>query len=164
MTTDNTGFDYVTKNRPMTLPVALESLEIAELARERAKQETKLAEIEQKATDVKAEWKEKIEMQERIIATLSEDIAREKQDRVILVHEIFANGQVKTIREDNGIVVATRAATSQESQRYLPAMEGPGGGLLDAARKAQKDNASEENDEGDVVPSEGDEKPKKRKK
>ncbi len=158
--------DYVIKDRPMTLPVPLDTSEIAELARERAKQETKLAELEQKATDVKAEWKEKIDLQERVIAQLSDDIAREKQDRVILCDEIFQAGQIKTIRQDNGVVVASRPASPQEAQRHLPKMQvlnGGAPGILDQARANQKENASEENDDGDVVSPEGD-APKKRKK
>ncbi len=155
--------DYVKQNVKCNLPVELDDAEIASIAKERAKAETRKAEDEQKFVDIKKEWVEKIAMQERNIETMGADIARGKQDRPVLCDEIFRAGQIVTIRRDTGAVCGSRPASMQEAQRHLPAQIGGTPGALDAAAQAQKDNASEENDDGDVVPPE-DDQPKKRKK
>ncbi len=157
------GFDYVSKNRKMIQPVQLDDIEIAILAKERAKQEAQLEELQTKASDISKEWKEKIQQQERLIETLGADIGRGKQDRTVMCDEIFRNGKIDTVRQDTGVVISSRAASMQEAQRYLPAMEGQGGGMLADARKAQKDAGVEEDEDGDVVSPEGDGKPKTRK-
>ncbi len=147
--------DYVKKNLKPILPVPLTDQEIAELAKERAKEEARLEELELEAADSKKEWSEKLTMQERIVETMGADIRRGKQDRVVMCDEVFRGGCILTIRQDNGVVVGNRPASPQEAQRHLPAIEG-GSGILDDAARAQKEAGVEEDDEGDVIAPAGD--------
>lgn len=154
--------DYVSRNQKLVLPVDLEQLEIAALALERAKEEGKLAELEEKAKEISKEHKDAIERQKSRVEQLGSDIARQKQDRVVMCDQVFRKGVILTFRQDDGVIVSTMPATPQQAQKHLPAMEG--GGLLADAARAQKDSNSETDDDGDVVPDDGADEPKSKKR
>lgn len=159
-TTEDSNLDYFQKNVKEVQAVDLEDLEIAALAKEAAKEDEKLAELKTKFGDEKKEWQDKINLQERKVEKIREDIARGKQDRVVLCDEIFRNGTILTFVRESGRVIRQRPATPSEAQKHLPAVEGSSGILAQAAR-AQKEANVEVTDEGDVVPPDGSDAPKK---
>lgn len=157
--------DILRKNVKHEIAVDLDDMGIAAVARMRAAAEKKHAQLEQNFADLKTEWKEKLTESQAVIDTMTADIQRQKQDRVVQCTEVVKGNVVLIVRQDNNVVYNTRALAMHESQGKLPAVEG-GNGVLAQAAAAQKANNSQEDDEGDVIADDGSEeaKPKKRKK
>jgi hypothetical protein len=153
--------DWFARKVNVTHDADLEELEIAALARQAALEDKVLEDLEDKFADVKADWRDKIERQEKKRDEQRKDIARGKQTRVTYCDQVFAAGQIISVSRDSGEVVHVRPASPGEAQKALPA---DNGGLLADAARAQKESNVEEDEEGDVVPPDGSDQPKKRGK
>lgn len=160
---DDPKLDYFAKKQNVTHDVDLEDIEIAVIARQAAVEDRIKADLESKFSDVKSEWRDKIDRQTKKCDDLRGDIARGKQTRTTSCDQIFHSGQIVSFDRETGIVVHVRNASPGEAQKALPTETG---GLLAQAAKAQKDAHVEENAEGDVIPPEDadEQQPKKRGK
>lgn len=150
--------DVVRRNVKRELPCKLTDEELLRVARQRATKEAEKAQLE-------ADLAKEIKRRKDQIAELADEIQKQgrelhtgEQDRTVPCNEVFrraldGTGWIHTIRMDTFDEVERRPATAHETQRYLPAVEGHGVGLLDQARTAQQLERSAQ-DEGDDVPGE----------
>lgn len=158
---DDPKLDYFAKKQNVTHDVELEDIEIAVIARQAAVEDRIKADLEGKFTDVKGEWRDKIDRQTKKCDDLRADIARGKQTRTTSCDQIFHSGQIVSFDRETGLVVHVRNASPGEAQKALPTESG---GLLAQAAKAQKDAHVEETPDGDVIPPDGSDEPKQRGK
>lgn len=143
--------DIVKRDIMRELPCKLTDEQLLEVAINKAEAEAALEELESDFKDVKEEWSVRIAQSEKRIAEMGAELRTKEQKRVIKCYERFVAGTIEVVRSDTKEVVERRAANLSEAQRALPATDAK----ADAA-KVQRDNGVAENDEGDVVPPEGD--------
>jgi hypothetical protein len=166
------------------LPCKLTDAELLELAIAKTKTEAELDELRDEFRDVKSTWSDRIDDVEKRIAHMGSELRAGERKAVVICHERIdlATRMVEVVREDTLDVVDRRAANLFEAGKVLPHAkrldDSPPGeeppGVDDAlaaaaaegrdAAATQKSVNVEENDEGDVVPPEGDGKRAKKSK
>jgi hypothetical protein len=140
------------------LPVKLTDEEMFEIHLHKCKLEDQLEEAEQDLADVKADWKTKIEVLESQIAEKRGWLRTGEQKRVVKCYERWRGNLLEVVREDTSAVVDTRTSTLKDTQPDLPELAQA---QADAA-KTQSDAGVSEDDDGNVIPLEGDGKKRKR--
>ncbi len=129
--------DTVRRNVKRMLPCELEDHEMLEIARAKSKKESIISELQADLVDERKRRQSQIDEVEKEVVQMGYELITGKQQRPVLVNEVFRAGMVHVIRQDTYDEVEKRPATASEAQRFLPAVEGSGGGVLDDARAAQ---------------------------
>lgn len=140
--------DIVRRLIPRELPCKLDDEEFTRIARQRAAKE---AERDQLVNDLKIETdkrKSQIKEHDDEIGKMGRELHTGYQDRTVKCNDVFVKapdgtGWIHTIRTDTDTEVERRPATAHETQRYLPTIDGPGGGLLGMAERAQRSAQSD---------------------
>lgn len=142
--------DIIRKNIKRELPVKLDNSEMLDIAIAKANAEGDLDELQVEFRDVKAEWNQRIEEQEKRIAIMSVELRTKEQKRVVVCFERFRAGTIEVVRDDTKDVIERRSASLAEAQKAIPGTD------VAAAAAAQKAANVEEDDEGDIVAPAGD--------
>lgn len=136
------------------LPVELADQELLEVARDKARREAALEELQASFTDVKRDWNARIEADEKVIAQLGAIVRTGQRRQPVDCFERYQTegehkGKVEVVRKDTDEVVERRVADLLEARNALPPEEGD---VAAQAARMQRAAGVEENDEGDVVP------------
>jgi hypothetical protein len=117
--------DIIKSEVPRTLPVELDDVEMLEIARAKAKKEQSVGKLKIELAGFVKQKKSAIDEQEKLIATMTDELASGKQMRQVLTDEVWHKGMVHTIRLDTGEVVEKRPPTMLEQQRKIPQTDTP---------------------------------------
>lgn len=147
--TDTNAEEVTRKGIKRELPVKLETHEMLMIAIAKSKAEAELDEMEAELRDIKADWNQRIDEQERRIAVMGVEIRTSEQKRVVPCYERFRAGTIEVVREDTHEIIERRAASLAEAQKALPGTD-----VADAAATQKAANV-EEDEDGDVVVPEG---------
>lgn len=177
-TTESTS-KIITRDIKRDLPCRLSDPQLVEVATDLAKVEVELNDVTDQFGDVKRDWNKRIEDIEKRKEHFSAQLLTRSRKSVVICHERVdaITRMVEVVREDTGEVVDRRVANLFEASKVLPATTHIGGDdiaapgdddakdeELEAAQAestaAQRAANVEENDEGDVVPPEGEPKKK----
>lgn len=165
----------ITKNIQRELSCKLTDAQLLEKATKKADLEAELESIEEQFSDVKGDWNKRIADQEKRIHALGTEI-RERASRMpVTCHERFDSERkvIEIVREDTNEVVDTRYPNLFEANQHGPKVEHVAGDEVaapgddaseddaleaaqaeaNAAAQNQQDQGIEENEDGDVVPT-----------
>lgn len=135
--------DVVRRNIKRELPCRLSEEEFTRIARQRATKEAERDELEADLAKEKKRRQDQIDELDDEISKMGRELRTGEQDRTVPCNEVFhrasdGTGWIHTIRLDTLDEVERRPATAHETQRYLPGTDGPSGGLLEDAQRAQR--------------------------
>lgn len=182
-TTTTETHKIITRDIKRDLPCRLTDTQLVEVATDHAKLEAEIGDVTDQFGDVKREWNKRIEDLEKRKEHLGGCLITRSRKSVVICHERVdaITRMVEVVREDTGEVVDRRVANLFEASKVLPETKHIGGDEiaapgddaavdadLEAAQAesaaAQKAVGVEENEDGDVVPPEGEPKKKGRRK
>ena len=132
-----------------------------------------LSETRENFKKVQREWSNKIKDADKEVDRIADAVRDGKETRQVLCYEIVVGNTVETRRVDTDeLVAAPRPAEAREAQEPLPGTTPPGVGILDdvptTAMPAGEQRAQASlgivNEDGDIIPAEGEGKPRKGKK
>jgi hypothetical protein len=149
--------DVVRRGIKRDLPCRLTEPEFMRISKQRVAKEAELTQLQADLVRETKKRKDQIGELEDEIAKMGRELHTEHQDRIVPCNDVFrrdpidGTGWIHTIRLDTFEEVERKPATAHETQRYLPAIDGPGAGILDQARAKQKRSAQDDVPAGDAV-------------
>jgi hypothetical protein len=123
MSDPNVTTDILRKNIQRELPCPLTNDERLQRAIEASKRRAARGELEATLDAAKEAAKKAIADDEAALERLDNAVRDGREKRLIACYERFRSGTVELVRDDNGEIVETRAATMAEAQRQLPGAE-----------------------------------------
>lgn len=143
MTVTSIDQDIVRRGIKRELPCKLSDEEFTRIAKQRALKELEVAQLEADLAKEKKKRQDQIDDMADEVAKMGRELATGEQDRTVTCDEVFVKaddgtGWIHMLRRDTDDEVERRPATAHETQRYLPSVGEPGGGLLDQAAHAQR--------------------------